>query len=189
MSSSRVAIPTKETAPVQSRPILERYEKNLGIIPNFFSLIALSPDTLKVVADMHASLGKSLGAKTRERIHIAIAEVNGCDYCVTAHTYLAGKFSGLTKEDMDLNREGHSTDPKADAAVQFAYKVGKSRGHVEAADLDAVRAAGYTDAQIIDIVAELAFSFMTNLFNITFETDIDEGFPGIHTHYQELCAK
>jgi uncharacterized peroxidase-related enzyme len=184
---TRITIPTKETAPVQSKPILENYEKNLGMIPNFFSLISLSPDTLKAVADMHATLGKSLGHKTRERIHIATAEVNGCDYCVSTHTWVGGKFTGLTKEDMDLNREGHSTDPKADAAVQFAYKVAKSRGHIEPADLDAVRDAGYTDAQIIDIVAELAFSFVTNLFNITFNTDIDPDTPVIHTHHKEAA--
>lgn len=82
---------------------------------------------------------------------------------------------------MDLNRDGHSTDPKADAAVQFAQKVAKSRGHIGAADFEAVRAAGYTDAQVIDIVAELAFSFVTNLFNNTFKTDIDSAFPVLHT--------
>jgi AhpD family alkylhydroperoxidase len=109
------------------------------------------------------------------------AEVNGCSYCLTAHTYLAGKLNGLTKEDMELNREGHSTDPKADAAVQFASKVAKSRGHIEDADIEAVRAAGYTDAQIVDIVAETAFSFITNLFNNTFETDLDPGFPVLRT--------
>ena len=182
---ARISIPTKENAPAQSKPILERYEKNLGLVPNFFTLLSRSPDTLKAVADMHATLGKSLGHKTRERIHIATAEVNGCDYCLSTHTYVGGKFSGLTNEDMDLNREGHSTDPKADAAVQFAHNVAKSRGHIAAADLAAVRAAGFTDEQIIDIVAELAFSFVTNLFNNTFKTDIDSTFPVIHTHYKE----
>lgn len=176
---SRIAIPSKENALEQSKPILENYQKLLGTVPNFFKLISTSPDVLKAIAGMHATIGKSLGHKTRERIHIAIAEVNGCDYCVSAHTYLGGKFSGLTQEDMELNRNGHSTDPKAEAAVQFAYKVGKSRGHVEASDIEAVRAAGYSDAEIIDIVAELAFSFVTNLFNNTFKTDID--FPVIQT--------
>jgi uncharacterized peroxidase-related enzyme len=178
---ARIDIPTLETALPKSRPLLENYQKVLGLVPNFFALISQSPDVLKAIADMHAALGKSLGPQTRERIHIAIAEVNGCDYCVSAHTYLGGKLSGLTSEDMALNRDGHSTDPKADAAVQFAQKVGKSRGHVTAGDLEAVRAAGYTDAQLIDIVAELAFSFVTNLFNNTFKTDIDAAFPVIHT--------
>lgn len=179
---ARISIPTLETAPSKSQPILENYRKVLGMVPNFFALISQSPDALKAIADMHATLGKSLGPQTRERIHIAIAEVNGCDYCVSAHTYLGGKLSGLKKDDMDLNREGHSTDPKADAAVQFAQKVAKSRGHIEAADFAAVRAAGYTDAQVIDLVAELAFSFVTNLFNNTFQTDIDSEFPVLHTN-------
>jgi uncharacterized peroxidase-related enzyme len=178
---ARVAIPTKEQAPAKAQPILANYEKVLGTIPNFFALISQSPDALKAIADMHGTLGKSLGHGTRERIHIAIAEANGCDYCVSAHTYLGGKLSGLTQEDMELNRDGHSTDPKADAAVQFAHRVAKTRGHIDAADFEAVRAAGFSDAEIIDIVAELAFSFVTNLFNNTFKTEIDSVFPVIHT--------
>ena len=185
---ARIAIPTIEEAPSKSQPILQNYVKVLGMVPNFFALISQSPDALKAIADMHATLGKSLGHQTRERIHVMTAEVNGCDYCLSAHTYLAGKLNGLTKEDMELNREGHSTDPKADAALQFAYKVARSRGHIETPDVDAVRAAGFTDAQIVDIVAETAFSFITNLFNNTFKTDIDASFPTLKTHYDEQAA-
>lgn len=178
---ARAKIPTIEQAPAQAQPILQNYVKVLGLVPNFFALISQSPDALKAIADMHATLGKSLGHKTRERIHIMTAEVNGCSYCLTAHTYLGGKLNGLTKDDMELAREGHSTDPAADAALQFAYKVAKSRGHVDDADFAAVRAAGFSDAQIIDIVAETAFSFITNLFNNTFKTDFDSAFPELHT--------
>lgn len=180
-----IPLTTKETPPAQAQPTLERYEENLGMIPNLFRLLAHSPDALKAVADLHAGLGNSLGSRTRERIHIMTAEVNGCDYCLTTRTYLAGKFTAMTKEDMEVNRKSHSTHPKADAALQFAYKVAKSRGHVEAVDIEAVRAAGYTHAQIIDIVAELAFSFTTNLFDNTFRTDFDTGFSVRHTHYKE----
>jgi alkylhydroperoxidase family enzyme len=84
-----IAIPTKETAPTATKPILERYERNLGVTPNFFSLIARSPDVLSAEANMHAILGKSLGHDTRERIHIMTAEVNGCNYCLSVHTYVA----------------------------------------------------------------------------------------------------
>ena len=178
---ARLAIPSKEAAPAKSQAILANYEKVLGVIPNFFALISQSPDALKAIADMHATLGKSLGHKTRERIHVMTAEVNGCNYCLSAHTYLGAQLQGLTKEDMELNREGHSTDPQADAALQFAYKIARSRGHIEDADVEAVRAAGYTDTQIIDIVAETAFSFITNLFNNTFKTDIDAKFPPLQT--------
>lgn len=178
---ARIAIPSKEAAPTKSQPILANYEKVLGVIPNFFAMISQSPDALKAIADMHAVLGKSLGHKTRERIHVMTAEVNGCNYCLSAHTYLGGKLQGLTKEDMELNRDGHSTDPEADAALQFAYKVAKNRGHITDADVEAVRAAGFTEAQIVDIVAETAFSFITNIFNNTFKTEIDSVFPPLQT--------
>jgi alkylhydroperoxidase family enzyme len=102
---------------------------------------------------------------------------------------VGGKFNHLTTEEMELNRQGHSTDPKADAALQFGYKVAKSRGHLSDADFEAVRAAGFTDEQIIDIVAETAFSFTTNLFNNTFETDIDAIIPQLKTRYSEKEAE
>jgi uncharacterized peroxidase-related enzyme len=186
---ARITIPTKETVPTQTKATLERYERNLGVIPNFFSLIARSPDVLNAEANMHAVLGKSLGHDTRERLHIMTAEVNGCNYCLSVHSYVGGKFNHLSKEEMELNRQGHSTDPKADAALQFGYKVAKSRGHVTDADFEAVRAAGFTDEQIIDIVAETAFSFTTNLFNNTFKTDIDSIVPQLKTHYSETEAE
>lgn len=178
---ARLPIPTIEQAPAKSQPILENYVKVLGVVPNFFALISQSPDALKAIADMHAALGKSIGHKTRERIHVMTAEVNGCNYCLSAHTYLGGKLNGLTAEDLELNREGRSTDPEADAALRFAYKVANNRGHIEDADVEAVRAAGFTDAQIVDIVAETAFSFITNIFNNTFKTDLDAAFPALQT--------
>jgi uncharacterized peroxidase-related enzyme len=175
--------------PTQTKATLEHYERNLGVIPNFFSLIARSPDVLNAEANMQAVLGKSLGHDTRERLHIMTAEVNGCNYCLSVHSYVGGKFNHLSKEEMELNRQGHSTDPKADAALQFGYKVAKSRGHVTDADFEAVRAAGFTDEQIIDIVAETAFGFTTNLFNNTFKTDIDSIVPQLRTHYSETEAE
>ena len=178
---ARLAIPTIESAPTKSQPILQNYQKVLGVVPNFFALISQSPDALKAIADMHGALGKSLGHKTRERIHVMTAEVNGCNYCLSAHTYLGAKLQGLSTEDMELNREGHSTDPQADAALQFAYKIARSRGHIEDADVEAVRAAGYSDTQIVDIVAETAFSFITNLFNNTFKPYTHATFPALQT--------
>jgi uncharacterized peroxidase-related enzyme len=185
VGSTRIQLPTEANVPEISKPILEGYKKNLGVVPNFFTLISRSPDTLKAISNMHAILGKSLGHKTRERIHIMTAEVNGCNYCLTAHTFVGGKYTGLAADDMELAREGHSTDPQADAALTFAFKVAKSRGHIEDADLEAVRAAGFTDEQIIDLVAETAFSFVTNLFNNTFRTELDPSFPALKTRYSE----
>ncbi|WP_158802540.1 carboxymuconolactone decarboxylase family protein [Acidisoma sp. L85] len=173
---ARIAIPTKQQAPVKSQPILENYEKVLGTIPNFYAMISRSPDALEAIADVNPTLGKSLGYKTRERVHMMTAEVNGCSYCLTAHNYLGAKLMGLKAEDLEPNRSGHSSEPKAVAALTFAYKVVKSRGHIDYTDFTAARTAGFPDAEVVDIVAETAFSFLTNLFNNTFETERDSLF-------------
>jgi uncharacterized peroxidase-related enzyme len=114
-----------------------------------------------------------LDVKTRERIALSVAQVNGCDYCLSAHSYLGLNLAKITPEEVALNRRGQSGEAKANAAVAFAAKIVRERGHVAAADLAAVRDAGYTDAEIVEIVAVTAENVFTNLLNVVAETDID----------------
>ena len=115
----------------------------------------------------------ALPAATRERIALAIAEVNGCDYCLSAHTYMGRNLAKLDDAEITANRNGASIDPMADAAVRFAVKVATARGHVSDDDLRAVRLAGYTDAQVIEIVQHVALNTWTNYVNSVAQTDID----------------
>lgn len=170
---ARFAIPTFEAAPEDSRPILEAVKAKLGTIPNLFRLVALSPSALAGLTGLNGALSNSLDARTRERIALAVAQLNGCDYCLSAHTYIAVNLAKLSEEEVALNRRGSSTDPKADAAVRFAAKVAAARGHVTDEDLGAVRAAGYTDAQVIEIVGLVAESNFTNFVNNVAKTEID----------------
>lgn len=174
---SRIAIPTKDDAPAASRPLLGAVEKQLGSVPNLFRLVALSPAALEGYLGLNGALSKALDAKTRERIALAVAETNGCDYCLSAHTYLGLNLAKLTAEDVALARKGGSADAKAAAAVAFAKKAAETRGKVSDADLAAVRAAGYSDAEIIEIVGHVALNFLTNLVNNVARTDID--FPAV----------
>jgi uncharacterized peroxidase-related enzyme len=170
-------IPTPATiadAPEKSRPLLEAVAKQLGSAPNMFRSIALSPHALEGHLGLFGALGKgALPAQTRERIALAVAEVNGCGYCLSAHTYLGRNLAKLDDAEITANRSGASNDPKADAAVRFAAKVARLRGHVTDADFNAVKGAGYTDAQIIEIVAHVALNSWTNYFNEVFQTEID----------------
>jgi uncharacterized peroxidase-related enzyme len=115
----------------------------------------------------------TLPAATRERLALAVAEVNGCNYCLSAHTYLGKHLARLDAAEMSANRNGASKDPKADAAVRFAVKLVRERGHVSEADLNAVKAAGYDDAQLIEIVLHVALNTWTNFINVVGATDID----------------
>ncbi|WP_249138039.1 carboxymuconolactone decarboxylase family protein [Phenylobacterium montanum] len=147
--------------------------KQLGVVPNMFRLIAQSPAALQGFAANNGALGKTLDVKTRERIALAVAQVNGCDYCLSAHSYLGLNLAKISPEEIALNRKGRSGDPKANAAVHFAAKVVRERGHVSNADVMAVRDAGYSDAQIVEILAVTAENIFTNLLNVVAETDID----------------
>ena len=116
---SRIDIPaTIEAAPEASRPLLEQVTKQLGSAPNLFRLAAQSPAALEGYLGIFGALGKGrLPAATRERIALAIAEYNGCGYCLSAHTYLGANLAKLPPEEIAANRRGRSTDAKANAAV------------------------------------------------------------------------
>ncbi len=166
--------PTVDAAPPASRPLLEAVRKQLGVVPNLFRLVATSPAALEGYLGMSGALGKgTLPAPTRERIALAVAEINGCSYCLSAHTYLAKNLARLDDAEIAANRAGGSGDAKADAAVRFAAVVTRERGHVGADDLAAVRAAGYDDAQIVEIVQHVALNTWTNYVNEVAQTDVD----------------
>jgi len=172
---SRIAIPaTIDAAPVASQPLLEAVKKMLGVVPNLFRLVSTSPAALEGYLALSGALGKgALPAATRERIALAVAEINGCSYCLSAHTYLGKNVAKLDDAEMTANRSGASNDPKADAAVRFAAKVTRERGRVSQADVAALKSAGYDDAQLIEIVQHVALNTWTNYINLVAETEID----------------
>jgi uncharacterized peroxidase-related enzyme len=175
---SRITVPTYETAPAASQPLLDAVKKQLGVIPNSFRVLALSPAALQGLLGLNGALAKALDLKTRERIAIAIAQSNDCDYCLSAHSYIGLNLAKIDEAEIALNRQGASAEPKANVAIAFAIKVNDERGKVSDADLAAVKAAGYTDAQIIEIIAVVAENIFTNLINIVAGTEID--FPVVH---------
>jgi uncharacterized peroxidase-related enzyme len=170
-------IPTPDTiaaAPATSQPMLEAVKKQFGSVPNMFRMIANSPVALEGYLGMMGALGKGkLPSQTRERIALAIAAINGCSYCASAHSYLGKTLAKLDDAEINANRNGTSNDAKADAAVRFAAKVSRERGHVSEADVLAVKAAGYDDAQVIEIVMHVALNTWTNLINEVAKTDVD----------------
>ena len=177
---TRIAIPASiDSAPAASQPMLEAIKKQLGIVPNLFRLVSNSPAALEGYLGMSGALGKgALPAPTRERIALAVAEINGCSYCLSAHTYLGKNVAKLDDAEIAANRSGASNDPKADAAVRFAAKVTELRGHVSNEDVLAVKNAGYTDAQIVEIIQHVALNTWTNYINEVAKTEID--FPVVN---------
>lgn len=172
---SRLVIPPSiETAPAASQGLLQAVKKQLGSVPNLFRLVSNSAAALEGYLGLSGALAKgTLPAQTRERIALAVAEINGCDYCLSAHTYLGKNLAHLDDAEMTANRSGASNDPVADAAVRFAVRIVRERGHVSDEDVRAVKMAGYDDAQIVEIVQHVALNTWTNYVNLVAETEID----------------
>jgi len=139
-----------------------------------FRLISDSPASLESDLGLSGALNKGvLPPPTREQIALAVAEINGCNYCLSAHTYLGKNLAKLDDAEITANRNGTSNDLKADAAVRFAVKVVHEHGHVTEDDINAVKSAGYDDAQVIEIVLHVALNTWTNYINQVAKTDSD----------------
>ncbi len=101
---------------------------------------------------------------------MAVAAVNGCDYCLSAHTYIGVEMVKLSRDEAERARHGSSEDPKVAAALRFVVEVADKRGQVDDATLLAIRNAGYSDAEVVALVAE---NVLTNFLNNVAQTDID----------------
>ena len=173
----RSAVLKPEQVPADSKATLDAFSRNIGFTPNMMSTFAQSPIAFNAWATLLGSLSKALDVKTRDSIGLAVSEANGCNYCLTVHSFTAEHMARMTVDDIMLARKGHATDLKRDAALKFAHKVIETRGRVSDADLNAVREAGYTDANVMEIVALVAMYSLTNFFNNVFDPEKD--FPAV----------
>jgi uncharacterized peroxidase-related enzyme len=145
----------------------------LGLVPNMTRAMANAPAALDGYLQLSGALGKgTLPARVREQIALAVAQANGCDYCLAAHSAV-GRMVGLTAEQIVDSRLGTAVDPKADALIRFALKVLDARGAVSDGDLRDVREAGFDDGVISEVVANVALHVFTNYFNRMAATDLD----------------
>lgn len=167
-----------ERVPAASRVLLAKAVERLGTIPNLYRIVANSPATLEALIAFYDALEKGeLDPLTRERIALAVAEINGCDYCLSAQTYRVRQRHLLDDVEITANRNGASNDIHANAAVRFAAKLARGRGNVTDADFEAVKDSGYSDAEIVEIIANVAVNIFTGTANSALQTDID--FPRI----------
>ncbi|WP_439630041.1 carboxymuconolactone decarboxylase family protein [Gemmata sp.] len=170
---SRIPAVNPQTATGRGKELLDAVKQKLGLVPNMTRAMANSPAVLDGYLGLSGALAKgALPAKVREQIALAAAEANGCDYCLAAHSAV-GKAVGLTPDQVRDARLGGAVDGRTDALVKFARRVVDARGRVTDADLAAVRAAGWDDAAVAEVVAHVALNVFTNYFNTVAATDLD----------------
>ena len=176
---SRLSVPNLESDAGPSGQVYAQIKKAIGSVPNTFAAIAAhGPAALKSVLAADAVLATgTLAKRDQEVIKLVISEVAGCDYCVAAHSLL-GKLAGLKPEELKRIRERRPTgDDKRDALIRFVRKLAQSSGTVSSEDFAAIKAAGYTDKQLVEISLAFATTVFTNVFNRINDTEID--FPAV----------
>ena len=163
----------QRNADPKTREVLNAVEKKMGKVPNMIASMAHSPAVVQAFLEFSKNIeGGVLPTSLRERIALAVGEAGQCNYCVSAHTFLAGR-AGLNKSDIIDARRGMASDEKANAALAFARAILEDRGHVNDEDVEEVRNAGYNDGEIVEIVACVVLNIFTNYFNHVAEPEID----------------
>jgi uncharacterized peroxidase-related enzyme len=171
----RLSIPaTVDQAPAGSRALLRAAEARFGRAPTFALLLSISPAALRGYLALLTALDDgALGAASSERIALAVAEASGCCYGLSLHTDHARRRVGLDDAEITANRNGASNDPQADAAVRFASSLTRTKGAIGDNDLGALKAAGYDDGQIIEIVLHAGLNLLAAIVARAGEPDID----------------
>jgi len=175
--STRIETLNPETTTGKSKELFNAVQKKLGFIPNLIKVFGNSPTTLQT----YLSLGELTASgnftnKYREQLALAIGESNKCNYCLSAHTAI-GKMNGLTVEETEQNRQGLAAETKTQAGLQFAKEVTENRGIVSTEAINTVKAAGYNDGDILEIVLNVVANTLTNYVNHLAKTKID--FPKV----------
>lgn len=174
---SRINTIERDAANAEQAELLDAIKAQLGMVPNFLKVFANSPAALRAFLGLHGIAGEgSLDAATRERIALAVAQQNGCQYCVSAHTAIAGK-AGLKRDEIEANRAGTSQDARAAAAVRFARALVEHSGEITTAELLEIRNAGYSESDIVEIITHVGMNILTNILGKASRVDID--FPRV----------
>ena len=173
--TSRIETPAVEAATGAAAQVFAQLKNAIGGVPNTFAAIgALNPAALQAVlaADGVLAAG-TLGKKDLETIRLFVSEEAGCDYCVAAHSML-GKTAGLAPEALRQIRAGQNTgDAKRDALIRFVRILQRTAGTIDETEYEAIRFAGYTDAQLVEISLAIAVIVFTNVFNRINDTTLD----------------
>jgi uncharacterized peroxidase-related enzyme len=157
--------------------LLSAIHQAFGATPAMFKTVAQSPAALKMMWGAFGALGSGvIEPKLGEQIAVAVADRNGCEYCLAAHTAL-GRKAGASAAEMAAAQAGESADPKTNAALRFALKLVDARCQVGDTDVQALRAAGFDDGQVVEILAHVALNLFTNYVNVAFAVPVD--FPAV----------
>jgi uncharacterized peroxidase-related enzyme len=174
---SQFTIHSHESAPQASQDALAALEKNIGFIPNLAGTIAGSPAALQSFVSMQSALrGSSLTPVEREVVGLTVSRANSCEYSMAAHSTFAVAHGAATDVVVALRAGDELPDARLEALRVFTSELLSEHGHVPAARVDAFLQAGYSDANVLEVVTQVAYTTFANLVANLADTPVDEPF-------------
>lgn len=174
---ARVTLVDRQNATGDTRTTLDDITAAFGATPAMFRAVANSPAALAMMWSGFGALGGGrLGARLGEQIAVVVADRNRCGYCLAAHTAL-GRKAGASAQEMREAQAGRSEDARTAAALSFAHTLVENRAQVTDADVEALRAAGFDDEEVVELIAHVALNLFTNYVNVALSVPLD--FPEV----------
>lgn len=169
---AKFEVPTRQEVSSQNQEIFDKLEKQVGFVPNLYATYALSDTALGDYLNF-SGRKTSLSAKEKEVINLAVSQVNGCEYCLAAHTAI-GKMNGFTDDQILELRSGQASfDSKYDALVKFVKNITINRGKPDSGAVDNLFAAGYTKENFIDTLVVIGDKTISNFIHGSTQIPVD----------------
>jgi AhpD family alkylhydroperoxidase len=167
-----INVPTREEVSPENQAIFDKLKSGLGMVPNLYATLAHSDNALgSYLAFQNAK--SSINGKAREIVNLVVSQVNGCEYCLAAHTVI-GKMSGFTDEQLLEIRSGTAHfDAKLDALARLVKNIVVKHGHADQAAVEAFFAAGWSKANLVDAIVAIGDKTVTNYLHGTTRVPVD----------------
>jgi AhpD family alkylhydroperoxidase len=167
-----INVPTREQVSPANQALFDNLKKGLGMVPNLYATLALSEHALgNYLAFQNAK--SSITGKAREVVNLVVSQVNGCEYCLAAHTVIGGMVGFKPEQIVEIRRGGASFDAKLDALAKLVKNIASERGHADPALVDAFFAAGWTQENLVDAIVVIGDKTVTNYLHGTTRVPVD----------------
>jgi uncharacterized peroxidase-related enzyme len=165
-------VPTLDQVSPANQALLDALKGKLGMVPNLYATLAHSENALGTYLALQ-SAPSSISGKAREVVNLVVSQVNGCQYCLAAHTVIGGMHGFKPEQIVEIRKGGASFDAKLDALAKLVKDMASNRGHADAASLDAFFAAGWTKENLVDVIVTIGDKTVTNYLHAVTQVPVD----------------
>jgi AhpD family alkylhydroperoxidase len=167
-----ISVPTYEQVSPTNQVLFDNLKKALSFVPNLYATFAHSETALGTYLTLQ-NAKSTLNQKAREVINLVVSQVNGCEYCLAAHT-VVGKMAGFSDAQiLEIRGGSASFDAKLDALARLVRSIAKERGHSEPVLLQAFFDAGWSEGNLVDAIVVIGDKTTSNFLHSTTRIPVD----------------